>query len=208
MRAIALALALVAILVETRGACAQQRQASPLLPGGDAHAPVNVNADRLEYFSKLQKAVYSGHVFARQGDGSLRASTLTIFFDKTQGPGQASGLAGTGGSQVTRMVATGPVTIVQKDEVGVGDSATYEKAQNTVVLVGDVSLTQGPDVVKGDRLIYDLGTGQAQVLGRVSSLFIPGSGGPNSKVAKPAQSERPRAERRRGRAAASEAPRL
>jgi len=31
-------------------------------------------------------------------------------------------------------------------------------------------------VVQGDRLIYDLRSGQAQVVGRVTSLFVPGQG--------------------------------
>jgi lipopolysaccharide export system protein LptA len=148
---------------------------SPLLPGGDPHAPINVNADRLEYFSKEQKAIYSGHVLARQGAGTLAASVLTIFFVSADGPGGASaGATDATRSRVKRMEAAGPVTITKDNQVGVGDSAVYEQAQNTVVLSGNVSLTQGPDVVKGDKLIYDLNTDQAQVVGRVTSLFIPG----------------------------------
>ena len=178
-----------ALLAGAAAAQAQKRGGSPLLPGGDAHAPVNVNADKLEYFNKEQKAVYTGHVIARQGEGSLRASTLSIFFSGSSpgpaGPGNAAS------SQVSRMEATGPVTIVQKDQVGVGDAATYDRVQNRVVLVGDVSLTQGPDVVKGDRLVYDLSTGQAQVIGRVTSLFVPGNGGPDA--AEPSRPERKKA---------------
>jgi lipopolysaccharide export system protein LptA len=196
MRALALALAGAALLAGASEAIAQkERAATPLLPGGDAHAPVSVNADKLEYFNKEQKAVYSGHVFARQGDGSLRSSTLTIFFvGANQGaPGTAAGAGAPGGSQVTRMEAAGPVTIVQKDQVGVGDSATYQRAANEVILIGNVSLTQGPDVVKGDRLVYDLKTGQAQVLGRVSSLFIPGNSGPGASETKSPRPSRKKA---------------
>lgn len=159
------------------GVSAKAAGPSPLLPGGSANAPVNVNADKLEYFSKQDKAVYSGHVVARQGGGSLRASRLTIFF--TQAGPTAIGahdpaMSANAGSQVRRMEAAGPVTIVQKDQIGTGDSGVYDRAQNKIFLNGDVSLTQGPNVVKGDRLIYDLGTGRAQVVGRVTSLFVTG----------------------------------
>ncbi len=79
------------------------------------------------------------------------------------------------GSQVSRMEAEGPVTITDKDQVGTGDRGWYERAENKVYLVGNVSLSQGPNIAKGEKLVYDLTTGQAQILGRVSSLFVPGS---------------------------------
>lgn len=169
---------------------------TPLLPGGDPHAPVNVNADKLEYSGKEQKAVYSGHVVARQGNGSLRASTLTIYF-AGNAANAGLGFASAGPSAVDRMEASGPVTITQDDQVGVGDSAAYDKSHDSVVLTGNVSLTQGPNIVKGDKLIYDLATGQAQVVGRVTSLFIPGqdssgTGGLPSAAAKPGSADRAR----------------
>jgi lipopolysaccharide export system protein LptA len=198
-----LAAALLAALAVGGAAHAQKKADSPLLPGGNPHAPVNISADRLEYFSKEAKAVYSGHVIAHQGDGVLRASSLSIFFagSSQSSSSEAAASAGMAGSEIDRMAATGPVTIIQKDQVGVGDRATYERASNEVILVGDVSLTQGPDVVRGDRLIYDLNTGQAQVVGRVTSLFVPGSGGP--AFAKPTRSDR-----KRMRPAASQPPRF
>lgn len=193
-------LILAALLLAAGGSALAKTAAAPssLLPGGKANEPVNVNADKLEYFSKQQKAVYSGHVVARQGEGSLRATRLTIFF--TQG-GQGAGASlpttgGDAGSQVRRMEAAGPVTIVQKDQVGTGDNGIYDHAQNRIYLNGNVSLTQGPNVVKGDQLVYDLDSGQAQVVGRVTSLFIPGNGGP---AAGPGSAKKKRAPRQSAR---------
>jgi len=175
------------LLLAGGAALAKTAERSPLLPGGAANEPVKVNADKLEYFSKQGKAVYSGHVVAKQGDGSLSASRLTIFFTQSGQTGAGDpATSANAGSQVRRMEAAGPVTIVQKDQIGVGDSGTYNRAQNRISLVGHVSLTQGANVVRGDRLIYDLSTGQAQVVGRVTSLFVPGSGGPG-----PAGARRP-----------------
>ena len=74
------------------------------------------------------------------------------------------------------MVAAGPVTMVQKDQVGTGDNAVYDKAADTVVLSGNVVLTQGENVTKGDKLVYDLKSGHATVTGkRVSGMFKTGN---------------------------------
>jgi lipopolysaccharide export system protein LptA len=85
------------------------------------------------------------------------------------------------GHQMRRMEAQGPVTVTAKDQIGTGDAAVYDKAENKVFLTGHVTLSQGANVTKGERLVYDLNTNQAVVLGgasagggRVRSVFIPG----------------------------------
>lgn len=155
-----------------------QKVISPVLPGGDSKAPVSIDAAKLEYFDKEQKLVYSGGVVAKQGDAVLKSTTLVIFLNS--GPMQAGGAA-PGENQIKRMEASGPVTIVSKDQVGVGDRATYDKEGNKVLLIGNVSLSQGGNIIKGkadSRLIYDLTTSQAVIEGSggVNSLMVPGSG--------------------------------
>ena len=166
-----------------------QRGGGSLLPGSNSRAPISVNAERLDYFDKEQKLVYSGSVVAKQGESTLRSSALTIFMSPADG-GQTTG--GPGAGQVKRMEATGSVTITSKDQVGQGDRAVYDKGENKVYLTGRVSLTQGTNVVKGEKdakLVYDLDTGRARFDGGVMSMFTPGSGsgapGPTKPVAKP-----------------------
>lgn len=191
--ALGLGLALLA-----QAALAQQQQQQPqrataVLPGGNSRSPVNVDAAKLEYFDKEQKAVYSGGVVARQGEATMRASTLTVIFDREPGTGSASGngdggntgnSSGGGGSglaatgnQVKRIEAAGPVTVIEKERVGTGDRGIYERAENRVYLIGNPTLSECGNVVKGDkdsRLIYDLTNNRAQITGRVSSTFVPG----------------------------------
>ncbi len=174
----------------------------PLLPGGGSKEPVSINAGKLDYFDKEQKLIYTGDVVVVQGDSTLKASVLTIFLEKNNPtPGAAGAVAepaapaaGVGpgqGSSVRHMDATGPVTLISKDQVGTGDSATYDKGEDKVYLNGNVTLSQGTNVTQGDRLIYDMASGQAQVFsgqtngGRVMSVFTPGSGTPGGP-AKPA----------------------
>lgn len=178
------------------------QRAGPVLPGGNARSPVNVDAAKLEYFDKEQKAVYSGGVVARQGDATMRASTLTVIFDRepTAGgnTGNDTGGSNTGGgptatgNQVKRIEATGPVTVIEKERVGTGDRGVYERAENKVYLIGNPTLSECGNVVKGDkdsRLIYDLTNSRAQITGRVSSTFVPGGANcgekPSAKPTRP-----------------------
>jgi lipopolysaccharide export system protein LptA len=148
---------------------AQTQGAGVVLPGGNAKDPVNIDAAKLDYFDKEQKLVYTGNVIATQGESKLQAGKLIIYL----APKNPKASAGTSLSQVRRMEAAGPVTLLSKDQIGTGDSGIYEKSENKVYLVGNVTLSQGGNVTKGDKLIYDLATKEATVTGgRVRSLFL------------------------------------
>lgn len=177
------------------GPAMAQKLIAPVLPGGDSKAPVSIDSARLEYFDKEQKLVYSGGVLAKQGEASLKATTLIIFL--SSGAMQGGGAPGAGENQIRSMEASGPVTIISKDQVGMGDRATYDKDANKVLLIGNVSLSQGGNIIKGkaeSRLIYDLTTSHAVVegAGGVSSLMTPGGGDDQKNKPAAPQSPRPR----------------
>ena len=113
-------------------------EARRLLPGAASREPINISADKLDYFDKEQKAIYTGNVVAIQGDTRLNASVLTIFFDRkparrreravsaaTAGPGGAN-------SGLRRMEGKGPIAITSKDQVGTGDALIYDKPQQQI----------------------------------------------------------------------------
>ena len=146
---------------------APARAGAPLLPGGDSREPIAIDADKLEWFDKEQKAIYTGNVVARQGEGTLKASQLRIFLLKSDkaapaaGPTPGAGVAGD--NQIERMEADGPVELIQKDQTATGDKGVYERGSNAVTLIGNVALRQGGHVTYGERLVYDLDTRQAVV---------------------------------------------
>ena len=174
--------------------------ASPVLPGGNSKDPISIDADKLEYFDKEQRAIYTGNVVVVQGESSLQCTVLELVLTKSAAParaasptpGSAKGAPAAapgagGGTEVRRMEAAGPVTVIQKDQVGTGDSGIYDKTENKVYLIGKVTLSQGPNVTKGDKLTYDMDKGTALVESgatepRVKGLFVPGSnaGDPNA----------------------------
>jgi lipopolysaccharide export system protein LptA len=162
---------------------------SLLLPGASSREPIHISADKLDYFDKQQKAIYSGNVIAVQGDTRLKASSLIIFFDSK--PGAAKETAGPGAaanSGLRRMEGKGPIVITSKDQVGTGDSLLYDKPADKFYLIGHVALSQGENVTRGDKLTYDLATGRAVVSskGRVRSLIVPGDQGQKPGEQQPA----------------------
>lgn len=146
------------------GVAAGGASAASLLPGGNSKDPYTVDAAKLDYFDKEQKLIYTGDVIATQGQTKVRGTVMTIYLDKSSA----------GGSQdVRRVEVKGPVTVLQKDRVGTGNSGVYDKSENKWYLIGNVTLTQGTTVTQGDRLIYDLGNGRATVMGGARTVLTP-----------------------------------
>ncbi len=192
-----LALALAAF---TSGADAATKEppadsSSPvqILPGTGSKEPITIDADKLVYFDKEKKAVYSGNVVVVQGDTKMTCSTMTVYLEQIDAKDangkvaaaepedgeRRAGKAPPQNSGIRRLEAAGPVTVVSKTQVATGDKGVYEKAADRVQLIGHVTLTDGPNVTKGDKLTYDLKTGQATVetsggkSGRVHGQFTP-----------------------------------
>jgi lipopolysaccharide export system protein LptA len=72
----ALAVIFVLATLNAQAAANKPTQGSPLLPGGNSKEPISIEADKLVYFDKEQKAIYSGNVVAIQGDTRLTCSIM------------------------------------------------------------------------------------------------------------------------------------
>jgi lipopolysaccharide export system protein LptA len=193
----ALAVIFVLATLNAQAAANKPTQGSPLLPGGNSKEPISIEADKLVYFDKEQKAIYSGNVVAIQGDTRLTCSIMTVHMTKTAAAGAPAAGASVAGapavnvadaapapsaesSSVSHLDCAGPVTVLSKTQTATGDSAVYDKPQNKIWIFGHVTLSDKGNVTKGDKLTYDLTSGQATVdiggtSGRVKGLFLPGS---------------------------------
>jgi len=199
--------ALAVALLCSSGASAASAPASPaaekpagpsdsaaIFPGTNSKQPISIDADKLVYFDKEHKAIYTGNVVVIQGDTKMTCTTMTVFLDHApaQGadhaPAQGQGAKQTTDSQsgptadsgVKRLEATGPVTVISKTQVATGDNGAYDKAEDKVWLTGHVTLSDGQNVTKGDKLTYDLKTAEATVdtnakSSRVHGQFVPKS---------------------------------
>jgi lipopolysaccharide export system protein LptA len=183
--------AIVAALLWPSGAeAATEKPSGPgdsvaIFPGTSSKEPISIDADKLVYYDKEHKAVYSGNVVVIQGDTKMTCSAMTVFLDRapTQGaaPQSSNGQSTpTADSGVKHLDVTGPVTVLSKTQVATGDNGSYDKAEDKVWLIGHVTLSDGQNVTKGDKLTYDLKNGQAIVdtsakSGRVHGQFVPKS---------------------------------
>src|SRR5271155_1236743 len=188
MAALAVAL-LCASAAGAASATGGEKPASPgdspaIFPGTNSKEPISIDADKLVYYDKERKAVYSGNVVVIQGDTKMTCSVMTVLLDRapTQGAPQPTNGASapTTDSGVKHLDATGPVTVISKTQVATGDTGSYDKAQDKVWLIGHVTLSDGQNVTKGDKLTYDLKSGLATVdtsakSGRVHGQFVPKS---------------------------------
>src|SRR5271157_5171899 len=66
-----------------------------ILPGTSSKEPVSIDADKLVYFDKERKAIYSGNVVVVQGDTKMTCSVMTVFLDQAPAPGADASAANT-----------------------------------------------------------------------------------------------------------------
>ena len=162
------------------------KDSAAIFPGTNSKEPISIDADKLVYYDKERKAVYSGNVVVIQGDTKMTCSVMTVLLDRAPTHGASQPTNSEPGpatdSGVKHLDATGPVTVVSKTQVATGDRGSYDKAEDKVWLIGHVTLSDGQNVTKGDKLTYDLKNGLAIVdtsakSGRVHGQFVPKSNG-------------------------------
>ena len=125
--------------------------------GLDSRAPIALNADRIVVQEFAKRAVLSGNVRVRQGNMTLTAAQIVVAY------------TGGGTGNVTRMDATGGVTVQRGNETARGSYATYEPQRRLISLAGGIVLNQGGNTMRGGRLLIDLNSGRAVVDGRGGS---------------------------------------
>ena len=129
----------------------------------NTNAPIDFGANQIELQDRANRAVLSGNVSVKQADMSLQAARMTVAYT-----GQVVG----GNPQVSRLDASGGVTVRRPDQTARASYAIYDLNRRVITMLGAVSLNQGGNTVNGGRLTINLDTGRAVIDG--SSV---GSGG-------------------------------
>lgn len=131
----------------------------------DSTAPISFGADHIELADQTNRGTLSGNVKVTQGDMTLNSARMTVAY---------TGQVIDGNPQVSRLDASGGVTVTRPDQTARSQFATYDLNKRTIVLIGDVVLTQAGNVTRGPRLTLDLnGTAPRATLGggRVTGTF-------------------------------------
>ncbi len=118
------------------------------LKGHDTHAPVNIDAQRLEVRDKDKTALFSGTVHVVQGDLQLVANSARVFYDRSKDK-----------ATVRRVDAQGAVKMSSPSETVDAAWGIYDVETEALTLGGNVILTRGKNEVHGQRLEMNLKTG-------------------------------------------------
>jgi lipopolysaccharide export system protein LptA len=127
----------------------------------DTSLPVEVTADALTVNQADGMAEFTGSVLVTQGEMRLQAGAVKVEY-------------GDGGTGISRLIASGGVTLAAGTDAAEAQTATYTVDSGEVVLEGGVLLTQGQAAISGDRLVISLQTGLGRMEGRVTTTFTPG----------------------------------
>jgi len=119
-------------------------------------APINVDAARIELQDRADRAVFSGSVVLRQAEMTLNAARVTVAYT-----GEAIG----GNPQISRVDASGGVTVRRPSQTARSQYAIYDLNRRLITMLGGVTLQQGANNVNGSRLTINLDTGRAVIDG-------------------------------------------
>src|ERR1700727_1897773 len=89
-----------ALLCSSGARAAAEKPSGPndspaIFPGTSSKEPISIDADKLVYYDKERKAIYTGNVVVIQGDTKMTCSVMTVFLDRAsaQGSNQAAATA-------------------------------------------------------------------------------------------------------------------
>lgn len=122
----------------------------------NSNAPIDFSADNIELQDRANRAVLSGNVAVKQAEMTLNAARMTVSYT-----GQVVG----GNPQVSRLDASGGVTVRRPDQTAKSQFAIYDLNRRVITMLGAVTLTQGGNTVNGGRLTINLDTGRAVIDG-------------------------------------------
>lgn len=122
----------------------------------DTNAPVNVAADHIELQDRANRAVFAGNVRVQQAEMNLEAARIVLAYT-----GQVEG----GNPQISRMDASGGVTVKRPSQTARSRFAVYDLNRRVITMLGAVQLTQAGNTVNGGRLTINLDTGRAVIDG-------------------------------------------
>lgn len=140
------------------------------LKGHDTHAPVDIDAARVEVHDNESQAIFSGGVHAVQGDMTLDSTSLKVFYEKKPNSDP----------EIQRIDAQGSVKMTSPSETARGNYGVYDVAQRTITLIGDVVLNQGDSVLRGQRMVMDLDSGRSTL--DAASVGTPGKPATGGRV--------------------------
>jgi len=122
----------------------------------DSAAPIDFASDHIELQDRANRVLLTGNVKIVQAEMTLTAARMIVSY---------TGQITNGSPQVSRLDASGGVTVVRPEQNARSQYAVYDLNTRIITMVGNVTLRQGANNVSGGRLSINLDTGRATIDG-------------------------------------------
>ncbi|NOZ24621.1 MAG: lipopolysaccharide transport periplasmic protein LptA [Nitrospirae bacterium] len=117
--------------------------------GRPEELPVEITAERLTADNRTHTAVFEGTVVAKQGDVTLYADWMKVFYSDS--------------GDVSKIEAKGNVRLTRGGREISSEEAVYYRKEQTVVFTGNPVAKEGNSMISGSRMIYYLGDDRSVV---------------------------------------------
>ncbi|MGV3553474.1 LptA/OstA family protein [Rhizobium sp.] len=137
--------------------------------------PIQIESDNLELREQEKKALFKGNVRVAQGDMTLQAANMTVYYK-----GGTKSIAA-GGSDIDRIEVSGNVKLSSATQSATADNGNINMINEVLVLNGSkakpVVLSEGGNVFTGCKLTVQMKSGLANLdgCGRVQIMLDPKS---------------------------------
>lgn len=147
----------------------------------DQKVPIEITADRLISDTQNHLARFEGNVKAVQGDTTIEADRLLIYY-KADGSPKPASAADASTDALSKLVASGNVRIKFDNRLAVTDEAVYITDQRMLTLTGTPArVTSGQDQVSGKVITFYRDSGRIEVQGgagkQIEAIFHSGEKG-------------------------------
>ena len=141
----------------------------------DSQAPIDFASDHIELQDRANRVLLTGNVRITQAQMTLTAARMTVTY---------TGQISQGSPQVSRLDASGGVTVTRPDQRASSQYAVYDINRRVITMIGGVKLNQGANSVQGGRLSINLDTGRATIDGSGvgGSSSVPGATNQGGRV--------------------------
>ncbi len=154
-------LAILSVAVPAAFAASGEPQAATSAPAA-GRQPVEITAERLTADNRAHTAVFEGSVVARQGEVTLYADWMKVFYS--------------GSGDVREIRARGNVKLTKGGREITSEEAVYYRDEQKVVFSGNPVAAEGNGTISGSRMVYYLVDDRSVV--EDSRVIIKGGDGP------------------------------
>jgi lipopolysaccharide export system protein LptA len=149
-------LAVTAIVFMGAGEPFAQTRDSGLALSNDK--PIQIESDNLELREQEKKAFFTGNVRVAQGDMTLRAAKMTVYYKS------GSKSIASGGTDIEKIEVAGSVRLSSKTQQATADNGNFNMVTEVLVLNGNpVVLSEGGNVFTGCKLTVQMKSGLANL---------------------------------------------